>query len=117
MQEKLKEMLASMLKDLDGGKTVEEIVETKMKEAGLSEESMAAVMKSMEYVDRLDAAHESLKKAKAQGASREEWLNEKVEAMREELPEEQREIADTVLETVVERSLEITNEWEGKGND
>ena len=60
MEKNFKDLLASMLADLDEGKSVEEIVTKKMKEANLTEESQAKVSEAVGYVDKLDAAKQNL---------------------------------------------------------
>mgnify|MGYP003294940467 CR=1 FL=1 len=109
MEKNFKDLLASMLADLDEGKSVEEIVTKKMKEANLSQESQAKVSEAVGYVDKLDAAKQNLDAALKKGVSRQEWLDGKIEDLTDALPEDMQEMAKVVLD-------EATNKWGVKVN-
>lgn len=98
MEKNFKDLLASMLADLDKGKSVEEIVAKKMKEANLSQESQAKVSEAVGYVDKLDASKQSLDAALKKGVSRQEWLDGKIENLTDALPEDMQEIAKEFLD-------------------
>ena len=106
MAQDFNEILSSMLKDLDNGKSVEEIIAAKMAEMGLSEESQANVIETVDYVDQIEDADKSLQRAIDNGASRQEWLDDHVDALVDALPEEQQEIAQKIVDDIVERDLD-----------
>lgn len=98
MEQNFKEILASMLADLDKGKSVDEIIAAQMKEANLSAESQSRVEDAVGLVDKLKTAREYLAVAKSKGASRQEWLEAKTENAIEALPEELQDKAKAVLD-------------------
>ena len=106
MQQNFNDILSSMLADLDKGKSVEEIIASKMKEMNLSEESQAKVNEAVGYVDKIEAEHASLKQALDNKCSRQEWLDYKIQKAKDALPEELKDKADEVLEKVIENNME-----------
>lgn len=106
MENNFRDILSSMLADLDKGKSVDQIIAAKMKEANLTEKSQTRVEEAVEYVDRLDAAKQKLCAATSNGASRQEWLEGQIEKLSGALPEELQETAEEVLDKATKRYFE-----------
>lgn len=104
------DLLKSMLSDLDAGKCVDEIVKERMKELQLPGNSQSAVLESVTNVDRIMQANEDLQEAKKKGASKEEWLDCKVEAMVEKLSDVDKEKANAVMAIIKEKGINIISE-------
>lgn len=98
MDNNFKDILTSMLAELDKGMSVEEIIANKIKEGNLTEESQAKVTEAVGYVDKLDVAKQKLAVALKKGTSRQEWLESQIENITDALPEELQEKANVVLD-------------------
>ena len=106
MNQDFNEILSSMLKDLDNGKSVEEIIAAKMAELGLSEESQANVNETVEFVDKIDSASKSLHDAIEHKVSRQEWLKGHVQDMIDELPQDKKDVAKQILDQAANKQID-----------
>ena len=101
------EILKTMLSELDNGKSVDDIINTMVANLQLSEESISAVREAVSGVDKFLTTRDELKGALKLGASREEWLDSKVDGITSELNDEEKIKADSLISAIKDKGLDL----------
>jgi hypothetical protein len=105
MNQTFEDILSLLLewKEKNDNQDVVELLKEKKDELGLSEESMALVFESFDYIDKFSEKSASLAEAQDEGISRKRWLASDLEkSLRNFNEEEKTKIMDDVMEKIDE---------------
>lgn len=90
MNDKFQELLISVLEGYQNIGDANTVIESICKSAGVSEEAFAKIQEVNKLLESFAQKAESLEQAKAQGASRREWLEEQYDAITEGRSDEEK---------------------------
>lgn len=105
MDNSFKEILSSMLVDLDKGKSVEEIIIKKAEEFKLNDDSLVKVNNAVDNVDKIETLKLDLNQAISKGVSRQEWLEDRTNKMVGSLPCELQDKAENIIEKIIDNNI------------
>lgn len=105
MENSFKEILSSMLADLDKGKSVEEIIFNKGEELKLNNDSLNNVINTVDNVDKIDKLKLELNQAISKGVSRQEWLEDRTNKIISSLPSELQDKAENIIDKIIDNNI------------
>lgn len=113
MSDSFNDILSQMLNAYRDGMSVDDIIAKQIEKESLNDEQAGSVLESVNYQDRLSKSYEDLKKAKADGDSREDWLGERLEERFSGLSAGQKDMALEAIQQTLLDSIKQTNESQG----
>ena len=110
MSNNFNELFSQMLLAYKNGMSVDEIISNQIEKEGLGKEQADSVLEAAKYQGLLSDSYEDLQKAKADGDSREDWLNDRLDFRMIEFTDEQKASAIEAIQQTLLRNLEATDE-------
>ena len=115
MAKSFDEILTSMLEQLEKNpdQDIDVLVKGECEKMGVSEESMALLSETNEYIDDFAEKMTALQKAKEEGKSRKQWMLEEMDRILEGRDEQEKaEIVSAISDTGENVNNETLNEEE-----
>ena len=115
MAKSFDEILTSMLEQLENNpdQDIEVLVKGECEKMGVSEESMALLSETNEYIDDFAEKMTALQKAKEEGKSRKQWMLEEMDRILEGRDEQEKaEIVSAISDAGENVNNETLNEEE-----
>ena len=115
MAKNFDEILTSMLEQLENNpdQDIDVLVKGECKKMGVSEESMALLSETNEYIDGFAEKMTTLQKAKEEGKSRKQWMLEEMDRILEGRDEQEKaEIVSAISDAGENVNNETLNEEE-----
>ena len=115
MAKSFDEILTSMLEQLDNNpdQDIDVLVKGECEKMGVSEESMALLSETSEYIDGFAEKMAALQKAKDEGKSRKQWMLEEMDRILEGRDEQEKaEIVSAISDAGENVNNETLNEEE-----